>query len=97
MYGLIARIRAAPGQRDALASILVAASADMPGCLSYVVARDVDDPDGHGQELAGFFVFTFDLTKIVTVGELFDDGGHGVFSERTDEVTGAFKQLSKGG
>lgn len=45
MYGLIGRIRAVPGQRDALTEILVTGVAGMPGCLSYVVARDPDDPD----------------------------------------------------
>ncbi len=45
MYGLISRIHATPGQRDALASILVEGSSGMPGCLSYVVARDLGDPD----------------------------------------------------
>lgn len=45
MYGLITRIRATPGRRDSLAPILVSAGADMPGCLSYVVARDLGDPD----------------------------------------------------
>ncbi len=45
MYGLIARIQATPGQRDTLASILVEGSSAMPGCLSYVVARDPGDPD----------------------------------------------------
>ncbi len=45
MYGLITRIQATPEQRDALASILVAGSSSMPGCLSYVVARDSGDPD----------------------------------------------------
>jgi len=45
MYGLIARIQATPGQRDALVSILVEGSSGMPGCLSYVVARDSGDLD----------------------------------------------------
>jgi len=45
MYGLIGRIRAVPGQRDALIEILVSGVAGMPGCLSYVVARDPSDPD----------------------------------------------------
>ncbi len=45
MYGLIARIQATPGQRDALASILVEGSSGMPGCLSYVIARDPGDAD----------------------------------------------------
>ena len=45
MYGLITRIQATPGQRDALASILVEGASDMPGCLSYVVAREPGDTD----------------------------------------------------
>ena len=45
MYGLIGKMTAVPGRRDDLAEILVAASAEMPGCLSYVVARDATDPD----------------------------------------------------
>src|SRR5690554_2524355 len=45
MYGLIGRIRTVPGQRDALIEILVSGVAGMPGCLSYVVARDPSDPD----------------------------------------------------
>ncbi|MEM7786440.1 MAG: putative quinol monooxygenase [Bacteroidota bacterium] len=36
---------AVAGEREALAEILVAVSAAMPGCLSYVVARDAADPD----------------------------------------------------
>ena len=43
MYGLIGRFVAAPGQRDALISILLAGGGAMPGCLSYVVARDPVD------------------------------------------------------
>lgn len=45
MYGLIGKIKAAPGQRDALISILLEAVSEMPGCLSYIVARDPDDVD----------------------------------------------------
>ncbi len=45
MYGLIGRLRAAPGQRDALLALLLEGSGDMPGCLSYVVARDPADAD----------------------------------------------------
>lgn len=45
MYGLIGKMTAVPGRRDDLAEILVAASVEMPGCLSYVVARDAADPD----------------------------------------------------
>jgi quinol monooxygenase YgiN len=45
MYGLIGRIDAVPGERDALAEILLNGLRDMPGCLSYVVARDPEAPD----------------------------------------------------
>jgi len=45
MYGLIGRMRAVPGQRDALIEILLAGVSDMPGCLGYVVARDPGDAD----------------------------------------------------
>jgi quinol monooxygenase YgiN len=43
MYGLISKITAVAGQRDALANILVEGTAAMPGCLSYVIAADVVD------------------------------------------------------
>ncbi len=46
MYGLIGKITAVPGQRDALAAILLEGLTDMPGCLSYVVAADPTDADG---------------------------------------------------
>ena len=45
MYGIIGRIRATSGDRDTLASILIEGVSGMPGCLSYVVARDSTDPD----------------------------------------------------
>ena len=45
MYGLIGKIKAISGQRDALVSILLDGVAEMPGCLSYVVAHDPSDPD----------------------------------------------------
>lgn len=46
MYGLIGKMNAVPGQRDALAAVLLEGLAAMPGCLSYVVAADPADPDG---------------------------------------------------
>ena len=46
MYGLIGQMRAAPGQRDALAALLVENLGAMPGCRSYVVAVDREDADG---------------------------------------------------
>jgi quinol monooxygenase YgiN len=45
MFGLIAKIKTVPGQRNALIAILVEGTAAMPGCLSYVVANDVADND----------------------------------------------------
>ncbi len=45
MYGLISTILAVPGRRDALGEVLLAAMRDLPGCLSYVVARDTNDDD----------------------------------------------------
>lgn len=43
MYGLIGKMMSVAGQRDALIAILLAGTADMPGCLSYVVAKDPGD------------------------------------------------------
>jgi quinol monooxygenase YgiN len=45
MYGLIGKMTAKPGQRDALAAAILAGSSAMPGCRSYVVAQDAADPD----------------------------------------------------
>ena len=45
MYGLIGKISAVAGQRDALAAILLEATGSMPGCFSYVIATDPADPD----------------------------------------------------
>lgn len=43
MYGLIGKMTAVPGQRDALIAILLEGTAEMPGCLSYIVAQDPAD------------------------------------------------------
>ena len=45
MYGLIGKMSAVSGQRDALVAILVGSVTSMPGCLSYIVATDPADPD----------------------------------------------------
>lgn len=45
MFGLIGRITATAGQRDALVRILLEGTGAMPGCLSYIVATDPADPD----------------------------------------------------
>jgi reactive intermediate/imine deaminase len=45
MYGLIGKMVATPGNRDALAAIILGGTDAMPGCLSYVVAKDPRDGD----------------------------------------------------
>lgn len=45
MHGLIGKMRCQPGQRDALIAILLEGTGAMPGCLSYVVAKDPVDAD----------------------------------------------------
>jgi quinol monooxygenase YgiN len=45
MFGLIGKMRAEHGAREALIEILLASTREMPGCLSYVVARAEDDQD----------------------------------------------------
>lgn len=45
MYGLIGRMKAATGQRDALLAILLGSTQQMPGCKSYVIALDPTDAD----------------------------------------------------
>lgn len=46
MYGLIVNFKAAAGAREELLPILLENASTMPGCRSYVVARDPRDPDG---------------------------------------------------
>ena len=46
MFGLIGKMRAAPGKRADLIAILGESTEAMPGCLSYIVAEDASDPDG---------------------------------------------------
>lgn len=43
MYGLIGKMLTHPGQRDALIDILLADVSTMPGCHSYIIARDPSD------------------------------------------------------
>ncbi len=45
MYGLIGTMRTAAGRRDEFVALLLEGVSGMPGCLSYVVAEDVSDPD----------------------------------------------------
>src|SRR6266478_5036548 len=43
MHGLIGKMTAAEGKRDELIAILLQGTQKMPGCLSYVVAKDPAD------------------------------------------------------
>jgi len=43
MYGLIGKMLAQPGKRDELIGYLLENDGGMPGCLSYVVAKDPQD------------------------------------------------------
>ena len=45
MYGLIGKLTAVAGQRDAVTAILLESTGAMPGCLSYVVANEPADAD----------------------------------------------------
>jgi quinol monooxygenase YgiN len=46
MYGLIGKMEAHAGKRDALLSILLENTSGMPGCLSYIIAKDPADENG---------------------------------------------------
>lgn len=43
MYGLIGKMIAVAGKRDELIRILLDGVSSMPGCLSYIVAKDPTD------------------------------------------------------
>lgn len=45
MYGMIVKITTISGKRDEFIAILLDGIGDMPGCLSYVVAKDTSDAD----------------------------------------------------
>ena len=45
MYGLIGKMTSKPGQRDGLVALLLQGAVDLPGCLSYIIARDTGDED----------------------------------------------------
>jgi quinol monooxygenase YgiN len=45
MYGLIGKLKATKGQREALIAILLEGSVNMAGCLSYIIAKDVTEED----------------------------------------------------
>jgi quinol monooxygenase YgiN len=43
MWGMIAKITVLPGKREEMMGVLKTSAANMPGCLSYVVAKDASD------------------------------------------------------
>ena len=45
MFGLVGKMRAAPGKRTELIAILAGGTGSMPGCISYVVSEDATDAD----------------------------------------------------
>lgn len=46
MYGLIGRMLAAAGRREELLAIMLDGLDAMPGCISYVIARDPKSAEG---------------------------------------------------
>jgi quinol monooxygenase YgiN len=45
MYGLIGKLLTTSGDRDAVIAFLLESIGEMPGCLSYVVAKDPANAD----------------------------------------------------
>lgn len=45
MFGLIGRMTAVEGRREELIEILLGGTGSMPGCRSYIIARDTEDSD----------------------------------------------------
>ena len=45
MFGLIGKMIAQPGKREELITILLDTVLELPGCLSYIVARDPEHDD----------------------------------------------------
>lgn len=45
MYGLIGKMTSVPGRRDELIAILLEGTVAMPGCRSYIIAKDPADAD----------------------------------------------------
>jgi quinol monooxygenase YgiN len=43
MFGLIGKMMAVEGKRDELIAIMLAGVVNMPGCLSYIIAKDTSD------------------------------------------------------
>jgi quinol monooxygenase YgiN len=45
MFGLIVKMTVLPGRRDDVIALLAGCSTGMPGCLSYVIAKDAVQAD----------------------------------------------------
>ena len=45
MYGLIGEMKVVPGKREEFIGILSNGTTGMPGCLSYVIAEDMNNPE----------------------------------------------------
>ena len=45
LFGLIGQMKSVPGKRDELVGYLLEGSGQMPGNLTYIVAKDAADPD----------------------------------------------------
>jgi len=43
MYGLIGQIKVKKGSRDQLIDILLKGTQEMPGCIQYIISKDVSD------------------------------------------------------
>lgn len=43
MFGLIGKLSTIDGKRDALIDILLAGTQDMPGCIQYIISKDLSD------------------------------------------------------
>ena len=46
MYGIIGKIVTVEEKRDELISILIDGTKDMPGCISYIISKDTENPNG---------------------------------------------------
>lgn len=44
-FGMIGKMKAQPGKRAELVSILASGTESMPGCFAYLIAEDAKDPD----------------------------------------------------
>lgn len=69
MNGLIGQIEAVPRKRDELVAIL-AGMGDMPGCRSYIVAKDPTDRDAiaKGRPLIASFTARIETDPVGGIG-----------------------------